>query len=417
MTEPRTISELLRQRSEDTPRAVAQRVKRLGEWQESTWREVHTRVQRMAAALSARDFRAGDALLIAAEVQPEAAEAALAALELGGHIMLLGGPLDELTTSAWPAEVHSPRFVLAHDLTRLAALTAVLPTEPHFALCVEPQGLYAQPADRVAAYSDLITAAGTPSAEAHEDLASLDIARILGAAHAHANALALLAVLPGDGADSSGSVDAHSRQLWVLRWSHAQLLEAVAGLPPLAADHDAFVAELSSQAHLGSVLALWLLVGFRVHYAEHAITADLDRRELGPSLLLAADVAYARLHARVLAQLPEAGTLHRALVNWALAGRRSAASNYVGEWLVRRPLRAVLGLAHVRAAWVIGSQLPAESAAFFSRIGLPLQPVAAVVSEVTPPLAALGLRARAEASADLFDVPPELAAFSGGGSP
>jgi long-chain acyl-CoA synthetase len=415
MTEPRTISELLRQRSEDTPRAVAQRVKRLGEWQESTWREVHARVQRLAAALSARDFRAGDALLIAAEVQPEAAEAALAALELGGHIMLLGGPLDEPATGAWPAEVQSPRFVLAQDLTRLTTLTAVLPTEPHFALCVEPQGLYAQPADRVAAYSDLIATASTPREKAHEDLASLDIARILGAAQA--NALALLAVLPGDGAARSSSADAHPRQPRVLRWSHAQLLEAVAGLPPLAADHDAFVAELSSQAHLGSVLALWLLVGFRVHYAEHATTADFDRRELGPSLLVASDVAYARLHARVLAQLPEAGTLHRALVDWALAGRRSAAGDVVGEWLVRRPLRAVLGLAHVRAAWVIGSQLPAESAAFFSRVGLPLQPMAAVVPEVTQPLAALGLRERAEGSADRFDVPPELAALSGGGSP
>jgi hypothetical protein len=79
----------------------------------------------------------------------------------------------------------------------------------------------------------------------------------------------------------------------------------------------------------------------------------------------------------VIENLPVATSLHRRLVDWALApstqGLDEVLRRTAGEMLVRRPLREVIGLSRVEVSLVAGAEPEANVAAFFSRLGLELR--------------------------------------------
>nr|BFE97484.1 hypothetical protein GCM10020185_80200 [Pseudomonas brassicacearum subsp. brassicacearum] len=76
---------------------------------------------------------------------------------------------------------------------------------------------------------------------------------------------------------------------------------------------------------------------------------------------------YERLYRYVLERLPAPGSWSRGLVDWALAAHPDVLQRHLGDWLVRRPLRDVLGFSRTRAPLLVGDALPPETQAFFSR--------------------------------------------------
>ena len=64
------------------------------------------------------------------------------------------------------------------------------------------------------------------------------------------------------------------------------------------------------------------------------------------------------------------GSAQRRLVDWALAAQPGAARRLLGEWLVRRPLRDVIGFTRTRAPLLVGEPPPEYTQAFFAALGI-----------------------------------------------
>ena len=91
---------------------------------------------------------------------------------------------------------------------------------------------------------------------------------------------------------------------------------------------------------------------------------------MGPTLVAGTRETYGRLHAQVLARLPEPGSWHRRLVDWALVAQPTAVQRQLGYWLIRRPLRDVLGFSRTRVPLLVGEALAPDTQAFFQALAI-----------------------------------------------
>ena len=57
-------------------------------------------------------------------------------------------------------------------------------------------------------------------------------------------------------------------------------------------------------------------------------------------------------------------------MDWALAAQPGLLQRHLGGWLVRRPLRDVLGFSRTHAPLLVGDALAPETQAFFLALGI-----------------------------------------------
>lgn len=334
---PASLLARARQRGGD----IALRHKHLGLWQQCSWRQLLAEVQGLASGLREAGFSAGDSLVILSRPRSEALLASLAAQWLGGVAALLD-PLaadDEQVTLL--RELASD-FVFAEgqeevERVRLAALS------PRLLFYADARGLSAS---GVQGYASLAAkpAQGDVPILARGELPAFSFHRL-----------------------EAGQAQQH----WL---SHAQLLGEGRRLieqERLSANEEALAARtFAASGQARYLLAPWLLAGFRLNFPESLATRDNDRRELGPTLVLGTHDSYGRLYALAQQRLPLPGSLLRRGLDWALDGRGGVLRNSVGHWLLRRPLRDVLGLSRTRVPLLVGETLPAEAQAFFAALGV-----------------------------------------------
>jgi long-chain acyl-CoA synthetase len=308
----RSLPEWLLAQAEQRPRDVALRHKLRGVWQERSWPALRGDVVALAAGLRAQGFLPGERLLLGTEASPSEFLLALAALWLGGTLVVLEGPGAAAGPVA-PSRVGA-RFGFASDVDALSRLR-----------------------DAGAAAPELHRGSANPSAIAIERW--------------HVP-------LPSESAPGSATAPSLTRE-----WTHHELLDSARALSQAArmgANEDALLTgELSLSTQLEHLLALWLRQGFSLSFAEQPATADYDRRELGPSLIFGAAAAYAGLAERVLSNLPSGENGWGRWLRSVLGGGRGPAGR-VGRRVLRHRLREVAGLARVRRALLLGSEpLPA----------------------------------------------------------
>lgn len=327
---PQTLPQALLLQAHTRGSAIALRYKHLGIWHTRSWSELAHEVNRLAAALQARNFRQHDDLLIISQARPEALLLALAAQWLGGSVTLLDPDRDNRALLAG----LRPRFVLAQDLQALQHLR-----EDAVVMYLDGRGLSQQQSAELIAYTDLSAETPTP----------------------------VCATQPGDTAFVFHADTP-------LRLTHTQLLAGARTLvqrEQLSAEEEALAARVfaaSGQARY--LLAPWLHTGFCLNFPEALATRDTDRRELGPTLVLGTRESYARLEQWVQERLPMPGTLSHHVYRWAMQPSSSPARHWLGHWLVRRPLRDVLGMSRLRVPLLVGPPLSPETAAFFSALGI-----------------------------------------------
>jgi hypothetical protein len=351
---------------------VAVRHKVRGIWRPRTWRRVAAEVLCLAGAFEAHGFGKGDAIVIAGCVQPESIEAALAAQWLGGAAIWVesSDPAALLPSLRQPGAAGGPprvRVAFASDEAKLVALRAMLAPGAPLALGIHasPRGALWGLDPALLAYDDLVPAS-PPDLDGARTKAAPDQPALF-ADEGDVRGDGLGRRTPGPG----------SRRLSPL--THEELIAAARfwlDAERIDDRHDAFTWEQSPSAQIRGVLAAWLIAGFRLNCPEQASTANYDRRELGPTLLAGTSDAYAALHRDVVENLPPKGTLSRGVVDWGLAKEKSVWSAVFGEWLVRRPLRDVLGLSRVKTAVVFGAAADDSVVDFFARLGTCLRRVA-----------------------------------------
>ena len=156
--------------------------------------------------------------------------------------------------------------------------------------------------------------------------------------------------------------------------SHADLLregQALVSGEALTHREEALAARaFAASGQARYLLAPWLIAGFCLNFPEGLDTRDIDRRELGPTLVAGTRETWQRLENMVRERLPAAGTWQRRLVDRALAPRAAGLTGLIGGWLVRRPLRDVLGFTRTRVPLIIGEPLPEASVQFLATLGI-----------------------------------------------
>jgi long-chain acyl-CoA synthetase len=357
----RSLPEWLLAQAEQRPRDVALRHKLRGVWQERSWPALRGDVVALAAGLRAQGFLPGERLLLGTEARPSEFLLGLAALWLGGTLVVLEGPGAAAGPVA-PSRVGA-RFTFASDVDALSRLR-----------------------DAGAAFPELHGDSANPPAVAIERW--------------HVP-------LPPDSALGAATPPSLIRQ-----WAHHELLDGARILSQAAgigAEEDVMLTgEVSLSTQLEHLFALWLCHGFRLNFAEQPATADYDRRELGPTLLFGAAPGYAALAERVVSNLPSGEHGWGRWLRSVLGGGRGPATR-VGQRVLRHRLREVAGLARVRRAVLLGSEpLPA---AFERVFGVALLRWPAELAERGE-----AQRARAEGGAQQLTggFEPELAASRSG---
>lgn len=343
---PVTLPQWLQQQSRTQATRIALRHKRLGVWQVRTWGQLADEVQSLATALQARGFAAGSTLVIVSRPRPEALMAALAAQWLGG-VAALFDPLDAAAGQVQLLhELHSEfAFAEGHaEIQRLRASGVV----SKLLIYADGRGVTdLTQVDNAFEFARLLQQGGDRLLQPQ--------------ARPERTAFAFYRIGTGQRSEQQ-------------RISHAELLQEGRRLvhsEQLGRQEEALAARaFAAGGQARYLLAPWLIAGFRLNFPENLATRDQDRRELGPTLVAGTRETYGRLHAQVLARLPEPGSWRRRLVDWALVAQPGGLQRQLGYWLIRRPLRDILGFSRTRAPLLVGEALAPDTQAFFQALAI-----------------------------------------------
>jgi long-subunit acyl-CoA synthetase (AMP-forming) len=341
-----TLPQWLQQQARQQGTGIALRHKRLGVWQVLTWRQLVTEVQRLSTALQARGFVPGATLVIVSRPRPEALIAALAAQWLGGVAALLD-PLEAAAAQVPLLRELHREWVFAEGHEEIQRLRAA-GLAPRLLIYADGRGLAE------------VSQAGDTLAFAHLQQQGSDH-RLEPQARAERTAFAFYRLDAVQGIEQQ-------------RISHAELLlegRRLVRSEQLGRQDEALAARaFAAGGQARYLLAPWLIAGFRLNFPENLSTRDQDRRELGPTLVVGTRETYQRLHTQVLARLPEPGSWRRRMVDWALVAHPGALQRHLGYWLIRRPLRDVLGFSRTRAPLLVGEALAPPTLAFFQALAI-----------------------------------------------
>lgn len=341
---PDTLPAHLSEQARLRPEAIALRFKRLGIWHEKNWSELLSDVMSAAAALEADGFGDGDRLVLLSQPSPEALVMLLAAQWLGGVAAPLAIDTDTEGLAVAVREL-TPRAAFGDDQEQVDRLLAAGFSGTRL-IHAEARGLHAYPQTVLAHFAQWPRVA--------------------------TDRLALPRCVPRDAAfryDIEGGWD----DAPVGSMTHAEILDGAQRLIAarrLGVRDEAFAGRRFAPAGVVRfLLAPWLVTGFILNIAEGPESRDLDRREIGPSVVLGSAGTYARLRRRIVERLPASSEGWRGrLVAVALHSR----SSLLARLLVRRPLAEVAGLGRVRHALLVGPAPDADLIRFFAGLGVPL---------------------------------------------
>lgn len=361
-----TLLAYLYHHAKERPHAPALRVKRLGVWQKTSWKELLERTLSLAGGLWALGLREGEVLAILGHNAPEWVEAELAAQTLGALPM-------GIYADAMPEEVGyfleftGAKGIVVSDEEQLDKVY------PHlhlvdFVLVWEEAGMSRHFQGKVLRFSQ---AFGDPKVGEEalkkrrpEETALLaptsgTTGRSKLAMLSHQNLLA--------GHFAVGQALGFQKGAWVfsylpLPWIGEQMLTVVQSL----------------------------VEGSTVHFPEDPTTLREDLKEVQPDFFLAPPRLWEDMASLIQSRMADADLLkaffYRVGMGALLEGaRREFRGERVGLWLnlkralfyplIARPLRARLGLAACRIAVTGGAPLGPEVFTFFRALGLDIRQV------------------------------------------
>ncbi len=384
-----TLPGLLAARAERSPRGVALRQKRLGIWQEVSWQEHHARVRAVAAELVGAGLRPGDVVALIGGHRPQWLQAELGIQAAGAAV----APLDENLAPAPLADLVArcgARLAVVEGQEQVDKLLAVRDRVSALERVFywDPRGMRAYRDDpwlrplRALRVGMVAFATGGQTAPP------------LGATPAAEPEEATATLLPDIGAQDAAEVvftPGLGGRPRAVRLTHAVLIAAARAL--VAAEGLDARGEFVSFAPSGWIgerafaTAAALVTGYTVNLPEEPETVPENIQEIGPRLLMAPPLAWARFAAAAQGRAAASDRLRRALFRWAVAagarlderpggepvGWAVRLQAWLADWLICRPVRDHLGLLRVRRAYSAGAALPVETERFFHAVGVPLR--------------------------------------------
>ncbi|HMC48230.1 MAG TPA: AMP-binding protein [Caballeronia sp.] len=335
---PDTLPAWLAEQARHCPHATALRHKRLGRWEQLSWHALAEKVEALAAGLAARDFGAGDALLLVSQPREEALCLSLAAQWRGGVAVPVEPSVSDQALGRIVRHL-APLFTFADDDQQVDRLLAL----SQWVIDANPRGLRPHPNADVIEYTTLASPDKGVKATARPDHDAFIFYR-----------------------DDAGHGIEEQRITHTTLIREARLVAAKEHLHP--AD-DAFAARaFATAAQARYLVAPWLLTGFRLNFPESLETRDNDRRELAPTVVAGTRETYGRVARLVDARLPGANSVRRRLLDRLSDEQSSWLLRTAAWWLVARPLREVIGFRRTHAALVAGAALDGDAARLFNAL-------------------------------------------------
>ncbi len=368
-----TFPRLLLVHAEARPDAPALREKDLGIWQATSWRQLRSEVEAIAAGLLAEGFVRGQHLALVGENRPRLYAAMIAVQAIGGIPVPLyqDAVANELVYVFQNAEIA---FALVEDQEQTDKMLEVAQSHALLKRIVydDPRGLrnYRQPA--LLSFESLI-AHGNDYLQAHPKLLEEQVGLL------SPDDPAAMFYTSGTTGHPKGVVHTHRNLI--------TMSAAASRLEGLRDDED--VLAYLPMAWIGQNIfsySQWLVCGFTVNCPESADTVANDMREIGPTYYFAPPRVLEALLTQVTIRMEDAAAPKRALYRRAMkiaeqvGGRILDGDPGVGRWerlryrlydlLVYGPLRNALGMSRIRVAYTAGEAIGPDLFVFYRSLGI-----------------------------------------------
>ncbi|MGE5945974.1 MAG: AMP-dependent synthetase/ligase, partial [Betaproteobacteria bacterium] len=370
-----TFPRLLFHHAKVRPAAPAMREKDLGIWQTWSWSSVAERVRALACGLAELGFKRGDNLAIIGDNRPHLYMMMTAAQCLGGVPVPLyqDAVADEMLFVLQDAGV---RFAIVEDQEQVDKLLEIkdrIGTLEHI-VYDDPRGMrhYTQPF-----LHDVheLMAMGRIHDANHPDFLDGEVEQ------GHYDDISVMLYTSGTTGKPKGVCQ-----------THASFIAAAQGgiqVDRLTADGD--ILSYLPMAWVGDHLfsfAQSLVAGFTINCPESGDTVMTDLREIGPTYYFAPPRVFEGLLTQVMIRMEDAGQLKQKLFHHFMAVAKRCGSDildgkpvgggdrlqyWLGNLIIYGPLRNVLGMNRIKAAYTAGAAIGPELFSFYRSIGINLK--------------------------------------------
>lgn len=370
-----TIPKLLLRNAEVSGNQDAMREKHYGIWETYSWADYADEVRRLALGLAAIGFKRGDKIGIIGDNRPRMYFAMVAAQSLGGISLAVyqDSIANELGFVLGHAEVS---FIVAENEEQIDKLYEIKDQLGAVEKVIydDQRGLERNTDDWLVDY-ETVQKQGDEFGQKNPGFLDAEIQK------GTPSDIAIFCYTSGTTGEPKGVMLSHHNLL-----SGIYATQKAEGL--LEGD------EMMAYLPMAWVGDFWLSVAsalalkMPVNCPEKRETLQRDFREIGPTVMIAPPAVWEQMLTRVQVRMEEADRFKRgryqSAMNAALEVERLTQAgqpipgglawrNWVGEWLVRKPLRDLLGVANVRLAYTGGAPLGPDAFDFLRAIGINLK--------------------------------------------
>ncbi|MEZ5816155.1 MAG: AMP-binding protein [Hyphomicrobiaceae bacterium] len=373
--ETSTLPKLVMRNSRMFGAEPAMREKNRGIWQTLSWREAADYLRDLALGLSSLGFGRGDKLSVVGDNRPALYLAQLSAQALGGVAIPVyqDAIASELVYVLNHAEVS---MIVAEDQEQVDKILSLRDQLPNLKWIIfeDPRGLAGSDEPILKSLEDVLALgrASTARTEFERELAA-----------GSADDIAMIAYTSGTTGQPKGALLSHRNMIATaenyIRGETVERGDNWLAFLPMAWVGDAMYS-----------LAVALVAGATVNCPESPETVQRDLRELGPTIVLAPPRIWETLLTQVQVRAADSSAFKRRVFEYfrGVAERRELLlqdgkpvpgglklAYALGEWLVYRPVRDLLGFRLARWAVTGGAPLGPDTFRFFRSFGINLKQV------------------------------------------
>ena len=353
----------------------AMREKEYGIWQTVTWAEYAAEVRRFALGLAKLGFRRGDKLAVIGDNRRRLYFAQIAAQSIGG--ISLAVYQDSIATElGYVLEHAETKFIVAENEEQVDKLFEIRDRLGNVETVVfdDPRGLELVDDPWLAYFPD-VQAMGDEFAREHPEFFERELAAGKG------TDTSMLCYTSGTTGAPKGAMLTNDNLLSSVEESRVaedwRTGDELIAYLPMAWVGDSWLS-----------VAAAICFGLTINCPENRETTRRDFREIGVTVMVGPPAYWEGMLTRIQVLMDEADWLKRGLfrrfMNVAVRVERTRQAgdpipaalsfvNTVGEWLVRRPLRDLLGMTRVRRAYTGGAPLGPDTFDFIRAIGINLK--------------------------------------------